>query len=291
MNVSVIGSKGLAQQLGKKGTTSDITLYNTSFQGKYFTFIEPEKYPEKIQTLFQSMNMSQVVILYIKNDLPKNILGECIIAVDMLGMKGIIVLDGVDENEVSFIKETSLKGFPMMQVDAGKIMEYLSSVRIEKKVGRKKVVVDHAFMVKSVGTVVLGTVVSGEIKKHDDLIIYPVKKSVLIKSIQMHDKDFDKAECYDRVGLSMKGVEVEEIERGSVVSDSMQCIKELKASINKNKFFREETPKNVMCVIGLQYVSSILEEDKLIFNNEVAFDNDKIIILTPDKQMRIFGIS
>ena len=92
MNISIIGSKGLAKQLGKKGTSSDITLYNTSFQGRYFTFIEPEKYPEKVQTLFQAMSMSQFTILYLTADLPKNILGECIIAVDTLKKKGAIVL-------------------------------------------------------------------------------------------------------------------------------------------------------------------------------------------------------
>ena len=279
MNISIVGSKSLAKELGKKGTTSDITLYNTSFQGRYFTFIEPEKYPEKIQPLFQSINMSQFSLLFVQNDLPKNILGECILALDTLKMRGIIVLNGTDENEIKqIIKDTSLKDFPIILNDTVKIMEFLSSI-------------DHAFLVKSVGTVALGTVMSGEIKKHDNLTLYPVKKNVLIKSVQMHDKDFDKAGCGDRVGLSLKGVEVEDLGRGSIISDKIGVISELKVNINKNRFFKEDNPNNVMCLVGLQYVSSKLENDKLIFNSEIAIDNDQIILLTPDRQMRIFGLA
>src|SRR3989338_280093 len=292
MNISIVGSKSLAKELGKKGTTSDITLYNTSFQGRYFTFIEPEKYPEKIQPLFQSINMSQFSILFVQNDLPKNILGECILALDTLKMRGIIVLNGTDENEIKqIIKDTSLKDFPIILNDTVKIMEFLSSIEIKKGGYKPKVVLDHAFLVKSVGTVALGTVMSGEIKKHDNLTLYPVKKNVLIKSVQMHDKDFDKAGCGDRVGLSLKGVEVEDLGRGSIFSDKIGVISELKVNINKNRFFKEDNPNNVMCLVGLQYVSSKLENDKLIFNSEIAIDNDQIILLTPDRQMRIFGLA
>lgn len=269
MNVSVIGSKGLTKELGKKGTSSDMTLYNTSFQGKYFTFIEPDKYPEKVQTLFQAINMSHFSILFITKDLPKNVLGECILALDMLGKRGLIVLDGVNEGEIrSIVSNTSLKDFPILENNTAKIMELLYSLDVENIQRGLKVVLDHAFMVKSVGTVALGTVMSGEIKKHDNLVIYPAKKNVLVKSIQIHDKDYEKAGCGERVGLSLKGVEVEEIERGSMIGSNIQCIKELSISITKNKFFKDNPPANVMFVVGLQYVNGRLDGDKIIFNNE-----------------------
>jgi len=291
MNISVIGSKGLSKELGKKGTSSDITLYNTSFQGKYFTFIEPEMYPEKIQTLFQSLNMSHFVILYMTRDLAKNILGECIIAVDMLKKKGMIVLDGVEEEEIKpLVQGTFLEDFSIIDNNTGKILDYLSSVEIAKIEGRPKVVIDHSFLVKSVGTVVLGTVLSGEVKKYDKLTLFPAKKEVMIKSIQIHDKDYDKAACFDRVGLCVKGAEVDELKRGCVISNSVECIKEFQGSIIKNKFFNEDVSKNVMCVVGLQYVRGNLEVNKVVFESEVVLD-ENIIILIPEKKIRIFGLS
>jgi len=291
MNISVIGSKGLAKELGKKGSSSDIILYNTSFQGKHFTFIEPEIYPEKIQTLFQSMNMSQFVILYIKKDLPKNILGECIIAADMLKKKGMIVLDEVEEDIKSIIKGTSLKDFPIIENNTAKILDFLSNIEIQKVEGKPKVVIDHFFVVKSVGTIALGTVFSGEVRKYDKLTLFPLKKEVMVKSIQIHDKDYEKAGFGERVGLSIKGVNIDELKRGYIISDNIECIKEIKIKITKNIFFKEDDPKNVMCVVGLQYVRGVLEDGKIVFENEVAYDNEWIVILIPEKKMRIFGLS
>ena len=288
MNISVIGSKGLAKELGKKGTSSDITLYNTSFQGKYFTFIEPEIYPDKVQTLFQAINLSQFVILHVTRDLPKNILGECIIAIDMLKKKGVVVLSEMEEGEIRpILDQTSLKDFPIIENNTGKILDYLSSVEIAKVGGRVKVVIDHSFLVKSVGTIALGTVLSGEVKKYDKLTLFPVKKEVMIKSIQIHDKDYEKAGCGERVGLSIKGASVDELKRGCIVSDEMNVVKEVNVEIVKNKFYNEDDPTNVMCIVGLQYVRATLAGGKIIFENEVAYDGS-VIVLTPEKKMRIF---
>ena len=292
MNISVIGAKGLAKELGKSGSASDINMYNTSFQGKHFTFIEPGVYPEKVQTLFQSLNMSQFTILFVTMDLPKNILGECIIALDMLKKKGMIVLDGMEVEELKpILKGTNLEGFPIIENSTAKILEHLSSVEIPKVEGKPKTVIDHSFIVKSVGTVALGTVASGEIKKYDKLTLFPLRKEVMIKSIQIHDKDYDKAGCGDRVGFSIKGADVSELRRGFVISDKIDCVKGLDVKIEKNKFFSEDVPKSVMCLIGLQYVRGTLDGDKLAFEDEVAYDRESVIIVCPEKKMRIFGVA
>ncbi|MBI2574207.1 MAG: hypothetical protein HYV78_02350 [Candidatus Wildermuthbacteria bacterium] len=290
MNISIIGSRGLSAKLAKKGTSSDITLYNTSFQGKYFTFVEPETYPEKIQTLFQAINMSQFSILYVTQDIQRNVLGECIIALDMLKKPGLIVLDSFPEDELKqFVKETHLKNFQILANNSAEIMPAISAFNALKAEGSPKVLVDHSFDVKSVGTVVLGTVTSGEIKKHDNLKAYPSGKSVSIRSIQIHDKDFEKAECYDRVGLSIKGGDVSDFSRGTIIAQAMDCAKEANIILDKNKFFRDELPKNVMAVAGLQYSSAVMEGGKLVFGKEIALDSSEIIILAPDKKMRIVG--
>ncbi len=291
MNIAIVGSKGLAKSLGKQGTKSDLLLYNTSFQGKYFTFIEPDTYPEKISPLFQALNMSQYVVLYLTKDLEKQFLGECIIAIDMLDKRGAIFLDGVDEQQIKhFLGETRLKDFNIFNNEVD-LMQEISSINFSCK-EKPKVIVDHSFIVKSVGLVALGTVVSGEIKKYDKLKIYPSKKEVLIKSIQIHDKDYEKAYCFDRVGLALKGIEESDIERGSIISEDASVIKRRDGiKITKNKFYKEQDPVNVMCVVGLQYVNAKLNEGNIEFSREIAYDNDKIIILTPDKKMRVFGIA
>jgi selenocysteine-specific translation elongation factor len=290
MNIAVIGNKGLAKDLGKKGTASDIILYNTSFQGKNFTFIEPDKYPEKIQTLFQALNMSQFAILYITRELEKSMLGECILSLDMLGKQGIIVLDEVTQEEIKpFLLGTKLENYPIISKSTPDIMKHLFDLKFECS-KEPKVVIDHSFIVKSVGLVVLGTVVSGEVKKHDTLKIYPVNKEVSIKSIQINDKDVETAVCYDRVGLCLKGIELDDAERGSVIAKNAKITKTLEVKMIKNKFYKEDVPSNLMCIVGLQYVNAKFSEGKLEFSREIVID-DEIVVLTPDKKMRIFGIA
>ena len=47
--------------------------------------------------------------------------------------------------------------------------------------------IDHAFGVKGIGTVILGVIRQGTVKTYDQLNILPSGKSILVKSIQMHD--------------------------------------------------------------------------------------------------------
>ncbi|HEX9909159.1 MAG TPA: EF-Tu/IF-2/RF-3 family GTPase, partial [Thermoplasmata archaeon] len=85
--------------------------------------------------------------------------------------------------------------------------------------------VDHYFDVKGVGTVILGCVADGVIRKHDTVKVLPNGKDAEIRSIQKHDDDFDFAERGDRVGLALKGVSVSELDRGTVLSNDEALVR------------------------------------------------------------------
>jgi selenocysteine-specific translation elongation factor len=79
--------------------------------------------------------------------------------------------------------------------------------------------IDHHFNVHGIGTVVLGDVVRGGIKKHDALKVYPGERAVMVRSIQKHDNDFDWAAEGDRVGIALKNIESDDLDRGFVLSN------------------------------------------------------------------------
>ena len=79
--------------------------------------------------------------------------------------------------------------------------------------------VDHAFNVKGVGVVILGIVVNGVVEKHATLNVLPAAKTAQVRSIQKHDDEFDVAGKRDRVGLALKNVEVEDLDRGAVLTN------------------------------------------------------------------------
>ena len=85
--------------------------------------------------------------------------------------------------------------------------------------GKGSVPVDSHFNVKGVGIVVLGFVAHGMIKKHDTLKVLPTEKTTQIRSIQKHDDDADNAIAGDRVGLALKNIESEDLDRGFVLTN------------------------------------------------------------------------
>ena len=78
--------------------------------------------------------------------------------------------------------------------------------------------IDHHFNVRGIGTVILGCVADGWIKKHDKMRVEPLGKTAQIRSVQKHDDDFAWAYAGDRVGCALKDIDAEELDRGFVLT-------------------------------------------------------------------------
>ena len=57
-NFVLLGDTTIANELGKKGTSSDITIYDRKTNDKIISYCFPNTYPEKLQPLLQSIAMS-----------------------------------------------------------------------------------------------------------------------------------------------------------------------------------------------------------------------------------------
>ena len=77
--------KKFVRELGKKGTTSDLAIFDRKESDSIYTWTTPISYPDKIQSLLQSLNMGEYVILHVTK-LDK-FLGEQIIAINSLGLQ------------------------------------------------------------------------------------------------------------------------------------------------------------------------------------------------------------
>ena len=77
--------------------------------------------------------------------------------------------------------------------------------------------VDRSFSVAGFGTVVTGTLWSGAIGAGDELRLEPSGRDVRVRSVQVHDRDVDRAEAGQRVAVSLPGVERQEVARGEAL--------------------------------------------------------------------------
>jgi selenocysteine-specific translation elongation factor len=117
-------------------------------------------------------------------------LGEQIVALDLLRLdKGFLLHSyGVDSESLkSLLKNTIASSFRVEQ-NIESLKESIDSLSSVKREGPSIIHIDNIFNVKGVGVVVLGILKQGIVRVHDELILFPQRKKVTVKSIQMHDK-------------------------------------------------------------------------------------------------------
>ena len=292
INFVVLGEQTIANDFGKKGTTTDLTLYDKKESDVIRTWVIPNGFPEKIQPLLQAINIAEYVIFYIAS-LDKYV-GEQIIALDMLGKKDGIIKPFLRSRENrlnSMIKGTV---FNYKKVDSPNIKQELTKFPSISSDGAVQIVIDHCFDVKGVGTVVLGKVLQGIVNQYDKLRHLPSGSEIMIKSIQMHDDDVKQAICSARVGLSLKGIKPDEIQRGDIltIDDSLEVKTELVINFNQSPFYKGEISENQMCLLNV--TSNKGSKDVTIQVNvgktNIYKKNDICIVIKPESTtVRIIG--
>ncbi len=98
--------------------------------------------------------------------------------------------------------------------------------------------IDKVYSVKGAGTVVSGTIRQGQVQKGDRLLIGPTTygefKELTARSIEMHHYKIDYAKTGDVVGISITGVDMDQISRGAILCHpeyKPESIREFEAEI------------------------------------------------------------
>jgi len=79
--------------------------------------------------------------------------------------------------------------------------------------------IDRRFTKKGFGTVVTGTLSSGEIGEGDELDLLPVEKRVRVRGLQTHGRIVQRAHAGQRTAVNLASVDHDEIERGMVLAE------------------------------------------------------------------------
>ena len=79
--------------------------------------------------------------------------------------------------------------------------------------------VEDVFSIKGRGTVVTGRVERGQVKVNETVEIVGIKatKSTVVTGVEMFRKQLDEGQAGDNVGLLLRGIEKDDVERGQVV--------------------------------------------------------------------------
>jgi selenocysteine-specific elongation factor len=78
--------------------------------------------------------------------------------------------------------------------------------------------IDRVFTMKGFGTVITGTLISGSVRKDDELEVHPGGQKLRVRGVQVHGAAADKAIAGQRTALNLAGVEVSELARGMMLT-------------------------------------------------------------------------
>lgn len=291
--VAVLGSRTLPAQLGKKGTSSDITLYNSVRDGHALTVIEPTSFPERLPPLLFALAMAQESVLAIEA-LNREV-AEAAAAAELFGAPVTVVLGPAvgPEEVLKAFRGSRLEKLPLVPLDVPRLRDRLESLSTPPREGPTEVRIDHAFPVKGVGAVALGLVRRGSVKAHERLRLYPTELVPEVRSIQVHDVEVSDAPTGTRVGLALKGIEADQLSRGQVLapSDALPVATTLTlGEVEMCRYYRGHLTVGGQyhLLVGLQFVPASLQSAS---PGELRFEADRPVVLTPGDPVFVSDLS
>jgi len=238
--------KQLGSTIGKKGTESDLLFWNKKEGELAITAIAPATYPERVVPMLQVASLCDAAVLPV--DSLDAAFGETAIGLAAAGKRGLLILRNPEtaDRARAMVKDR-LRGWVAMEWSGEdslrRFREFIPGMTVPREPSSLcTVVLDHAFAVRGVGTVALGFVRRGTLRVHDELRLVPLDKSVLVRSIQRFDEDQTEAPTGSRVGVALKGVEADEIERGFLLTADGAVVSQAEATVKP--FHRVEFAKD-----------------------------------------------
>lgn len=221
-----------------RGMTIDLGF---AFLGDNITIIDVPGHERFIRNMVAGVSTIDLVLFVIAADdgiMPQTI--EHLEILNLLQIKhGIIVLNKIDlvdeewlelvEEEIrQLVKGTFLEQASIMRVSSlhhtgisqltEKIFEQTQQLPPRKDKGVFRLPIDRVFTMKGFGTIVAGTVLSGNLQEDQMVELLPKRTHLRVRGLQIHGKSTSKVVTGDRAAINLAGIEKEEIQRGDVLA-------------------------------------------------------------------------
>ena len=226
----------------ERGITIDIGFANLPLDaGTTLGFIDVPGHERFVKNMLAGVGGIDVVMLVVAAD--ESVMPQTREHLDICSLlrirHGLTVLTKIDaadadlvdlaEVEVQdFLKGSFLEGAPILRVSArtGEGVPVLIAAlrdlasRIAPKDASRvfRLPIDRAFTMKGFGTVVAGTLVSGHVRRDDDVEILPPERVARVRGVQVHGRAVDEAFAGQRTALNLQRIELDEVQRGMVAT-------------------------------------------------------------------------
>jgi selenocysteine-specific elongation factor len=128
-----------------------------------------------------------------------------------------------------FVAGSFLEGGAIVPVSAktgqglGELRAALKAVaaRVAEKNSRGvfRLPVDRAFTMRGFGAVVTGTLISGEVRPEQEVMLYPEGRRLRVRGVQVYGEPALKAVAGQRTAINVAGIEAQQLARGMVLAE------------------------------------------------------------------------
>lgn len=196
-----------------------------------------EKFIQQMLSGASGMDLVILVIAATEGIMPQT--KEHIDIISLLGIKNVLValtkkslvdeefLELVIEDIKEYLNERDFIDTSIIPVDSinqdgiqalkDKLLEMIKNLPAKDMGNYPRLPIDRVFTLQGHGTVVTGTLWSGEISKGDQLRIFPIDEKVKVRNIQVHNQNVETAYAGQRVALNIPDLSIKEIPSGSVL--------------------------------------------------------------------------
>src|SRR5215469_5704858 len=140
-----------------------------------------------------------------------------------------------------FVTGSFLEGAPLVPVSArtGEGLDVLRAALLQLSLSTEaraldspfRLPVDRSFVMRGFGTVVTGTLAAGRVKTEAEVELFPVRRRLRVRGIEVHNEAVTEAAAGERTALNVVGVDANEVSRGMVLaapeifenSDRLDC--------------------------------------------------------------------
>ncbi len=217
------------------------------------------------------------------------------------GLVAVTKIDMVDEEWLElaledirdFVKGTFLEEAPVAAVSSttGKgIPEFIETLDdMAAKIPDRphsdlfRLPIDRVFTMKGFGTVITGTLISGQVKVGEPIMIYPSGITSKVRGIQVHNQSAEQAAAGMRTAINFQGLEKEAIRRGEVLSKPGNLVASYMVDVSLHYLTSNKKPlKNRTRVRFHTGTSEVLGNVILLDRKELLPDEGTVVQLRLD---------
>jgi selenocysteine-specific elongation factor len=119
--------------------------------------------------------------------------------------------------EAPIVRISARSGLGLDELRQG-LVEILAASPPRPDLGRPRLPIDRVFTIAGFGTVVTGTLLDGHLSLGDEIEILPGGRRGRVRNLQTHKMKENTAVPGSRTAVNISGVEVEQVQRGEVLS-------------------------------------------------------------------------